>query len=486
MEGEIMKTNRILLIALLIGGLLYSCASGPDTGGGAAARTLSSSQDVGGNLSIGNESGQDLILYINGEANRRIPSKIDQLFRVKMTEEMALNNNQTVQIRLYPIGIFGDNLELTPDNRDRTVFVQQVRHTDLVEFQVPKENVDEILASAQPVKFTQTEFDIYLPSGARDVLVELYTNEACTVRLAQGSVRPGETLKVFRNPAEQSEITIYAKYIRNDGKSDEELGRGKIVSGLIVTGDGIPIDVALPSDYRNLDGPISGPSSTRPTTATLIIENTRPIDRARNNNVIVYLDNPSTRIERHADVRANTNSSLIGPRTKQTYVITPSNDGKDYRIFINDFAEGTEIATYDYRVNLGETYTITVPGSKPASIPSADSVLDGITRRVNFTSNEPDVEISFKLDSPLRNITIGSNSFTLIGKTDTTSRHALTGRVDPLVTDLTYNMSGSVKILFQATKDGFITQTKSVNFQAFIDAENGYTVEAFEMVKSDF
>jgi hypothetical protein len=481
-----MKKNRILLSSLLIAGLLYSCASGPDTGGGAAARTLSTSQDAGGNLSIGNESGQDLVLYINGEANRRIPSRIDQLFRVKMTEEMALNNNQTVQVRLYPIGIFGENLELSPENMSRTVFVQQVRHTDLIEFQVPKEDVDKILASADPVKFTQAEFDIYLPSGARDVIVELYTNEACTVRLANGSVRPGETLKVFRNPAEQSEITIYAKYIRNDGKSNEELGRGKIVSGLIVTGDGIPIDVPLPSDYRNLDGPISGPSTARPTSATLIIENTRPIDRSRNNNIIVYLDNPSTRIERHTDVRATTNSSLIGPRTKQTYVITPPGDGKDYRIFINDFADGTEIATYDYRVNLGETYTITVPGSKPASIPSADSVLDSIARRVTFTSSEPDVEISFKLDSPLRNITIGSNSFAYVGKTDNTSRHALTGQIDPQVTDLTYNLAGSVKILFQARKEGFITQTKSVNLQAFIDAENGYTVEPFEMVKSDF
>jgi hypothetical protein len=481
-----MKKNRFLAIALLMAGFLYSCASGPDTGGGAAARKLGTNQDVGGNLSIGNESGQDVVLYINGEPNRRIPSRIDQLFRVKMTEEMALNNNQTVEIRLYPIGIFGDNLELTPENMARTIFVQQVRHTDLVEFQVPKEDVDQILASAEPVKFTQAEFNIYLPSGARDIIVELYTNEACTVRLANGSVRPGETLKVFRNPAEQSEITIYAKYIRNDGKSNEELGRGKIVSGLIVTGNGIPIDVPLPSDYRQLDGPISGPSSTRPTTATLVIENTRPIDRGQNNNIIVYMDSPSTRIEHHADVRATTNSSLIGPRTKQTYVITPPDDGKEYRIFISDFANGTEIASYDYRVNLGETYTITVPGSKPASIASADSVLESIARRVSFTSSESDVEISFKLDSPLRTITIGSNSFTYLGKTDNTSRHALTGRVDPQVTNLTYNLAGSVKILFQAAKEGFITQTKSVNLQAFIDAENGYTVEPFEMVESDF
>ncbi|MDR2049502.1 MAG: hypothetical protein LBP69_08600, partial [Treponema sp.] len=147
-----MKKYRFLAIALLAAGLLFSCASGPDAGGGKAAKTLSTSQDVDGNLSIGNESGQDLILYINGEPNRKIPSRVDQLFRVKMTEEMALNNNQTVQVRLYPIGVFGDNLELTSENMSRTIFVQQVRHTDLVEFQVPKEDVDKILASANPVK----------------------------------------------------------------------------------------------------------------------------------------------------------------------------------------------------------------------------------------------------------------------------------------------------------------------------------------------
>jgi hypothetical protein len=295
-------------------------------------------------------------------------------------------------------------------------------------------------------------------------------------------------LRVFRNPAESTELAIYARYIRNDGKSNEELARGLVLPAIIVKGDGVPVDVMLPTRYQDLGGTISGPNVVRATTATLIIENTRPIDRAVNNNIIVYLDGPNTRIERHADVKVPVNGSLIGPRTKQTYVITPKGDGQVYRIFIHEMSTGKELATYDYKLSLGEVYYITVPGAMPSSISSPTAILskEAITRRVNFTSNVEGVSISFKLDSSSTDVSIGSNSFVLLGTTDTSARHTLSGQIAPTVSSLTYEKAGSVKIVFQAVKEGYVTQSKSVNLQMFIDAVNGYTVEPFMMEKSDF
>jgi hypothetical protein len=486
--GGIFMKKKWINTALFFGAVFVLFSGVP---GLVEAKTVGNKQDAGGNLTINNESGQDVILFINGEANRRIPSAVGRLFRVKMTEAMSLqNNNQTVEVRLYPSGVFPkkNNLSLTPENKDKTIYVQQIRHTELAEFNVEKSTVDSIISSTQAVKPTQAEFNIYLPQSSQEVLVELYSNPSCTVRLAQGSVRPGETLRVFRNPAESTELAIYAKYIRNDGKSNEELARGLVLPAIIVRGDGIPVDVMLPARYQDLGGMISGPNVVRATTATLIIENTRPIDRAENNNIVVYLDSPNTRIERHADVKVTANGSLIGPRTKQTYVITPKGDGQTYRIFIHEMSSNRELATYDYKLSLGEVYYIAVPGAMPSSITSPTSILnkEAITRRVNFTSNVEGVSISFMLDSSSTDMSIGSNSYALLGTTDTSARHSLSGQVAPVVSSLTYEKAGNVKIIFQASKEGYVTQSKSVNLQMFIDAVNGYTVEPFVLEKSDF
>ena len=51
---------------------------------------------------------------------------------------------------------------------------------------------------------------------------------------------------------------------------------------------------------------------------------------------------------------------------------------------------------------------------------------------------------------------------------------------------MTYENSASVKIVFTAEKDGFISQIKSLNAQLFVDSVNGINLESFALENLDF
>jgi hypothetical protein len=106
-----------------------------------------------------------------------------------------------------------------------------------------------------------------------------------------------------------------------------------------------------------------------------------------------------------------------------------------------------------------------------------------MTRRVAFTSNQADVDISYEIVSSRFPTSLGD---VRLGATDNTARHVLSGQVSPVIEGLSYNDAANVKIVFKAKKEGFIPQTKSMNLQMYLNAVNGINLDPFILEKTDF
>ncbi|MDR1894356.1 MAG: hypothetical protein LBQ61_06665 [Spirochaetales bacterium] len=499
-----MKKARAGILALSAALTLFiyaGCASRtpeeeyPDAPDQPVRRTsISNQQDSDGGLLVLNDTGHEVILFINGNPHKRIATSVTP-FRVKIDRNMLAENTLRAQVSLYPTDLFaGNDYRLTEDLRDKQVFIQLLddNASNVYEAVIRAKDIEDVLAGTRVIESANTiEFICSLSSDARNILVDLYSDPACTQRFNIGSLSPGRIVRVFKNPEELIDATIYAKYTRNDGRAVYELARG-IVKAAIPMYSTTPIPVPIPTDYRNLPGVTLAPAGRGilTTKARLVIENTRPIDNTRNNNLVVYLGSDSTVLGSHPDVGFQGSSiqaisySTIPASNRREYDINLPQDGTSYMIYLIEAATGRAEKIFTVSLNYGEVLYLTAPGVIPSQINAPNEILtpEQMTRRVSFSSNVPEVRISYELVST----TFPGGGEFPVGLTGDTSRPSLSGQITPMLEGLTYNDAASVKIVFKAEKDGYIPLTRSWNFQMFLNAVNGLNIESFVMERTDF
>lgn len=481
-----MKKSILLIIGLCVSILILGCATSGKTDG----ITMDSMSNQDGKLSIVNESGTDVILFVNGDAYKRVPSNFRQEFKVLLTPEMAQNTNKVVQIDIYPENVVAqDNYEITLDTKDKFVFSQQIRSDSMSEFDITAEAIASAESDHAEGKLTNQEFIFHFPSNAKSYLIELYSNKECTERFAVGSLMPGETLSVFKNPETMVDVTVYAKYIRNDGKGKEEIARGQVGGSMVVRGEA-PIDITIPVDPSKLVNPkIYGAMGRLSNIATLIIENTLPIDTSANNIIIVNMETNNQKIENHRDLQNKIkNSSYIDPKTTVEYIIDINGETTVYRLFIQRMSSGEIIKILDVELESGEEYYLSFPGELPTGIASSDIELSGsdLQRKVIVTTNIPDVTISYEVTTTDTGMLIESMGFIELGSTDNTRRPSLQTQITLPIKGLTYSNSANAKIILTAQKAGYFSQTKSINVQKYLESVQGINIETFNLEEVDF
>lgn len=355
---------------------------------------------------------------------------------------------------------------------------------------IPKSRVSEVLAGTKGENLAEVEFDFHLASNAKSYLVELYSDVDCQNRFVVGSLIPGEHISAYKDPNSYSELTIYAKYIRNDGKGSEEIARGTLGSYIVREKNNAPISIDIPAKPEELLNPtIFGVKGRLSDVATIIIENTKPYDRGSNNILKVTLDSANTKIENHPDLKNKiVNMSLIEPETSQSYTLTVGTKGKSYKLFISEIASANPIQIYDLDLKGGEEYYISTPGKMPTGISTPDKELTSkeLQRTVNFTSFEPNTKISYHVETSDKSIVVEKYGQISLGETtDEVSNSILKKSITLPVKGMTYKNSASVKIVFTAEKDGFISQIKSLNAQLFVDSVNEINLESFALERLD-
>jgi hypothetical protein len=489
---------KFLIFSISLAVLAFACTSAPkypDAPEQRVSRTdISNIQDSDGNITVKNETGHEIIMFINGEPSKRIASAIDKTFKVKITDAMIAANADTTrmaEIKFYPAEVFADTyFTLTEANKNKTVAAKAVDAKSSYEFTVSADKILNAIGNAGYEGAASVEIECTVSRENTNVLVELYSDEALSQRFTIGAITPGQTIRVIKDPEEMTNISIYAKYTRNDGVSRAELASG-VVRRQLTIGDQSLIQIQIPSDYRNLPGArLNDIGGTLSPVAKLTIENTRAIDYSQNTDLLVYLGTDSTLIGNHSDVNYTGNASgitafsTIRANNRKDFLINLPKDGQSYMIYVMD-ATARPIQVFDVILNFGEQLYITVPGIIPAQITSPNAALtrEQLVRRLAFTANEADVEISYEIVSTRFPSSIGE---VLLGKTDAASRHALSGQVSPVIEGLSYNDAANVKIVFRAKKDGFIPQSKSLNFQNYLNGIGGITLEPFVMEKRDF
>lgn len=485
---NIMKKLLGMLSALIVAALIVGCASTKPV----SKVKVTSEQDSDGKLVITNTSGQEIVLFVNGIARKRIPETIHSSFRVAINDsDVKSNNNRRAIVTAYPIEIFkGNNFTLSSDNADLYVWNKQIGLSENIEWDISKSRVSEVLGGTKGENLAEAEFDFHFASNAKSYLVELYSDIDCQNRFVVGSLIPGDHLNAYKDPNSYSELTIYAKYIRNDGKGSEEIARGSLGSYIVrATGSSISIDVpAKPEDLINPT--IFGAKGRLSDVATIIIENTKPYDKGSNNILKVSLDSANTKIENHPDLKNKiVNMSLIEPKTRQSYTLTVGTKGKSYKLFISEIASANPIQIYDLDLKGGEEYYISTPGIMPTGISTPDKELTSkeLQRTVYFTSFEPNTKISYHVETSDKSIVVEKYGQISLGETtDEVSNSTLKKSITLPVKGMTYENSASVKIVFTAEKDGFISQIKSLNAQLFVDSVNGINLESFALESLDF
>ena len=138
---------------------------------------------------------------------------------------------------------------------------------------------------------------------------------------------------------------------------------------------------------------------------------------------------------------------------------------------------------------MGEEYYISTPGIMPAGISTPDKELTSkeLQRSVYFTSFEPNTKISYHVETSDKSIVVEKYGQISLGETtDEVSNSTLKKSITLPVKGMTYENSASVKIVFTAEKDGFISQIKSLNAQLFVDSVNGINLESFALESLDF
>ncbi|MBR4630139.1 MAG: hypothetical protein IKO57_06815 [Treponema sp.] len=182
--------------------------------------------------------------------------------------------------------------------------------------------------------------------------------------------------------------------------------------------------------------------------------------------------------------------SLIEPKTKQTYKLNVGSTGKSYKLFIEDISSGDVLKIYDVSLKSGESYFITAPGTMPSEIASPDTELkeSDTARRISIVSSQPQTKISYHFESDDTSILVEKNGEIQLGTTsDDTARSNISKQISIPAKGLTYANSAALKIVFTATKEGFVPQKKSVNAQVLLDSVRGFSfLEAFSLESIDF
>ncbi|MBR4630138.1 MAG: hypothetical protein IKO57_06810 [Treponema sp.] len=212
-----MKRKLLFFASLFLAFFFVGCGS-TNVGG---VSQISTAQDPDGTVMISNETNENIIVFVNGEARKKVRPTIQSCFKMEITESDAKsNNNRKALISMYPEKVFSDGkIALTAENEEKRVFKQYLDFGQNYEFSIDSESISKLLEGMSSDNMTQAEFVFRFPSHAKSYLIELYSDKECRKRFVLGSVSPGQELHAFKNPEAESEITVYAKYVRNDGKS---------------------------------------------------------------------------------------------------------------------------------------------------------------------------------------------------------------------------------------------------------------------------
>jgi hypothetical protein len=107
---------------------------------------LGSAPDRRGSVYIRNTSGEDLVLFINGRAHKRIPGNYPGAFRIYITKELFAERYDLVLLSIYPAEFFsGDDYALTAEIDSKSLVKMFIKDGDYVDFMVTGEAVRDIL-----------------------------------------------------------------------------------------------------------------------------------------------------------------------------------------------------------------------------------------------------------------------------------------------------------------------------------------------------
>jgi hypothetical protein len=112
--------------------LLWSgCASTPEG--------IRSTPDSGGAVSVRNDTGEDLIFFVNGIAERQIPGTFAGSFQIRIPAERYAERYGTVLVLLYPARLFsGGNYTISPEMESQCLFRIYIKDGDYSDFTVTK------------------------------------------------------------------------------------------------------------------------------------------------------------------------------------------------------------------------------------------------------------------------------------------------------------------------------------------------------------